>query len=90
MRQHFLTIFLPVCLLITFLTAIPLPVHAAVVVLKNGDRISGLIVKMKYKRLKIDPSFLDIIKKTSKAYGNFRTERTSITFLDLVRTRQTG
>jgi len=62
MRQHFLKAFLPVCLLITFLTAIPLPVQAAVVVLKNGDRITGRIVKMEDKRLEIDVSFSDIIK----------------------------
>jgi hypothetical protein len=53
MRQHFLKAFLAICLLITFLTAIPLSVQAA-------------------------------------AYGNTRTERTSITFLDLVRTRLAG
>ncbi|MDN5940271.1 MAG: DUF481 domain-containing protein [Nitrospira sp.] len=53
---------LPVCLLILFLTAISLPVHAAVVVLKSGDRISGRIVKMEKERLEIDPPFSDIIK----------------------------
>ena len=45
MRLYFLKTFLAVCLVITFLTAIPLPVQAAVVVLKNGDRITGRIVK---------------------------------------------
>jgi len=54
--------FLPVCLLIVVLTAIPLSVHAAVVVLKNGDRITGRIVKMERERLEIDVLFADIIK----------------------------
>ena len=62
MRLYFLTTFLAVCLFITCLTAIPLPVQAAVVVLKNGDRITGRIVKMEDKRLEIDVSFSDIIK----------------------------
>jgi len=62
MHPHFLKTFLPVCLLITCLTAIPLSVQAAVVVLKNGDRITGRIVKMQDKRLEIDVSFADIIK----------------------------
>lgn len=54
--------FLTVCLFIMLLTAIPLPVQAAVVVLKNGDRITGRIVKMESKRLEIDVPFSDIIK----------------------------
>ena len=62
MRQHFLKTVLAVCLLITCLTAIPLSGQAAVVVLKNGDRITGRIVKMESKRLEIDVSFADIIK----------------------------
>ena len=62
MRQHFLKTFLPACLLITFFMTIPFPVQAAIVVLKNGDRISGRIVKMQDKRLEIDPPFSDIIK----------------------------
>jgi len=62
MRPHFLKTFLPVCLLITFLTAIPFSVQAAVVLLKNGDRITGRIVKMEDKRLEIDSPYSDIIK----------------------------
>ena len=44
MRLHFLKTFLPACLLITFLMTIPFSVQASVVVLKNGDRITGRIV----------------------------------------------
>ena len=47
----------PVCFLITVLIVIPFSVQAAVVVLKNGDRITGLIVKMQDKKLEIDPEF---------------------------------
>lgn len=57
MRSHFLKTFLAVCLLITFLTAIPPSVQAHLVVLKNGDRISGLVVKMQDKKLEIDPEY---------------------------------
>lgn len=57
MRPHFLKTFLSVCLLITFLTAIPPSVQAHLVVLKNGDRISGLVVKMQDKKLEIDPEY---------------------------------
>ena len=62
MRLALLKTFLSACLLILFLTAIPLSGHAAVVVLKNGDRITGQIVKMEKERLEIDPPFSDIIK----------------------------
>jgi hypothetical protein len=41
---------------------IPFSVQAAVVVLKNGIRITGRIVKMEKQRLEIDPPFSDIIK----------------------------
>jgi hypothetical protein len=75
MHPHSLKIYLAVCLLITCLTAIPLSVQADVVVLKNGDRITGRIVKM---------------GRACKAYGNFPTEETSLNFLGLVRTRQAG
>jgi len=44
MRLHFLKTFLPACLLFTFLMTIPFSVQASVVVLKNGDRITGRIV----------------------------------------------
>lgn len=75
MRQHFLKIFFSSCVLITFLTAIPFPVQAAVVVLKNGDRITGRIVKMQDKRLEIDPPFSDIIKIKWEDIQSIRSER---------------
>jgi len=40
----------------------PCATQAAVVLLKNGDRITGQIVKMENKRLEVDVSFADIIK----------------------------
>ena len=75
MRLYFLTTFLAVCLLITFLLTISLPVQAAVVVLKNGDRITGRIVKMQDKRLEIDPSFSDIIKIKWEDVESITSER---------------
>jgi putative salt-induced outer membrane protein YdiY len=75
MYQHCLKIVLPVCLLILFLTAIPLSVQAAVVVLKNGDRITGRIVKMEKERLEIDPQFSDIIKIKWEDVLSIRSER---------------
>ena len=75
MRMYFLRIFLPVCLLITLLTAIPFPVQAAVVVLKNGDRITGRIVKMESKRLEIDVPFSDIIKIKWEDIQSITSER---------------
>src|ERR1700675_2300458 len=75
MRQHFLKTFLPVCLLITFLMTIPISVQAAVVVLKNGDRITGRIVKMEKLRLEIDPEFSDIIKIKWEDVQSITSER---------------
>ena len=75
MYLHFFKTFLPVCLLITLLTAIPLSVQAAVVVLKNGDRITGRIVKMENKRLEIDVSFADIIKIKWEDVQSITSER---------------
>lgn len=75
MRQHFLKTSLPVCLLILFLTAIPLSVQAAVVLLKNGDRITGRIVKMEKQRLEIDPQFSDIIKIKWEDVQSITSER---------------
>lgn len=75
MRHHFLKTFLAICLLITCLTAIPLSVQAAVVVLKNGDRITGRIVKMQDKRLEIDVSFADIIKIKWEDVQSITSER---------------
>ena len=39
------------------LALMPCAVNAAVVVLKNGDRITGLAVKMQDKKLEIDPEY---------------------------------
>jgi putative salt-induced outer membrane protein YdiY len=75
MRPHFLSTVLPVCLLITLLTAIPLPVHAAVVVLKNGDRITGRVIKMQDKRLEIDTPTAGIIKIKWEEIESLTTER---------------
>jgi putative salt-induced outer membrane protein YdiY len=75
MRQHFLKTFLSVCLLITFLMTIPFSVQAAVVVLKNGDRITGRIVKMEKQRLEIDPPFSDIIKIKWEDVQSITSER---------------
>jgi putative salt-induced outer membrane protein YdiY len=75
MRQHFLTTFLPVCLLITLLTAIPLPAQAAVVVLKNGDRITGRVIKMQDTRLEIDTPSAGIIKIKWEEILSLTTER---------------
>jgi len=75
MHPHFLKTFLPVCLLITCLTAIPLPVQAAVVVLKNGDRITGHVIKMQDKRLEIDTPSAGIIKIKWEEVQSLTTER---------------
>ena len=75
MRLYFLTTFLPVCLLITLLTAIPLPVQAAVVLLKNGDRITGRVIKMQDKRLEIDTPSAGIIKIKWEEVQSLTTER---------------
>jgi putative salt-induced outer membrane protein YdiY len=40
----------------------PYAAGADVVVLKNGDRITGRIIKMESKRLEIDPGYADIMK----------------------------
>ena len=75
MRTHFLKTFLVVCLLITLLTAIPFPVQAAVVVLKNGDRITGRVIKMQDKRLEIDTPSAGIIKIKWEEIESLTTER---------------
>ena len=71
MHPHSLIAIRPVCLLVTLLTAIPLPVQAAVVMLKNDDRITGLIIKMGNQRIEIDPPFSDIIKITWEDVPHF-------------------
>jgi putative salt-induced outer membrane protein YdiY len=40
----------------------PYAAEADVVVLKNGDRVTGRIIKMQDKRLEIDPGYADIMK----------------------------
>jgi putative salt-induced outer membrane protein YdiY len=40
----------------------PSAAEADVVVLKNGDRVTGRIIKMQDKRLEIDPGYADIMK----------------------------
>ena len=75
MHQLFLKTFLPVCLLITFLTAIPLTVQAAVVLLKNGDRVTGIIIKMQDKRLEIDTDSAGIIKIKWEDVQSITSER---------------
>ena len=75
MRLLSLKTFLPVCLLITLLTAIPFPVQAAVVVLKNGDRITGRVIKMQDKRLEIDTPSAGIIKIKWEEIQSMTSER---------------
>src|SRR5207344_710225 len=75
MRLHFLKTFLPACLLITFLMTIPFAAQAAVVVLKNGDRITGRIVKMENKRLEIDIPSAGIIKMKWEDVQSITSER---------------
>ncbi len=75
MRRHLLKTFPFLCFLITFLVTIPFPVQAAVVVLKNGDRITGRIVKMEKQRLEVDPPFSDIIKIKWEDVQSITSER---------------
>jgi putative salt-induced outer membrane protein YdiY len=62
MHRQWFTIFVHLCLLTFFLIAFPLTVQADVVMLKNGDRVTGRIIKMQDKRLEIDPGYTDIMK----------------------------
>jgi putative salt-induced outer membrane protein YdiY len=57
MHQKSLKTFLFFCLFISFLIVIPFSLQAAVVVLKNGDRITGLIVKMQDKKLEMETEY---------------------------------
>ena len=70
-----LTTFFTVCFLTTVLTAIPFVVQATVVALKNGDRMTGRIVKMENKRLKIDLPSAGIIKIRWEDVQSVTTER---------------
>ncbi len=49
--------------------------QAAVAIPKNGDRITGRIVKMEKRRLEIDPAFSDIIKIKWDDVQNITSER---------------
>jgi putative salt-induced outer membrane protein YdiY len=53
----------------------PCATQAAVVLLKNGDRITGRIVKMEKQRLEIDPDFSDIIKIKWEDVQSITSER---------------
>jgi len=75
MRYSFTNTFFILCLFTAFLLTIPSPVHAAVVVLKNGDRITGRIVKMENKRLEIDIPSAGIIKIKWEDVQSVTTER---------------
>jgi putative salt-induced outer membrane protein YdiY len=48
--------------IIVLLLLSPIAAEADVVVLKNGDRITGRIIKMESKRLEIDPGYADIMR----------------------------
>jgi len=49
-------------LIVTMRLVNPSAAEADVVVLKNGDRITGQIIKMEFKRLEIEPPYSDIVK----------------------------
>ena len=53
----------------------PCATQAAVVLLKNGDRITGRIVKMEQKRLEVDVRFADIIKIKWEDVQSITSER---------------
>jgi hypothetical protein len=75
MRYSFTNTFFILCLFTAFLLTIPSPAHAAVVVLKNGDGITGRIVKMENKRLEIDIPSAGIIKMKWEDVQSVTTER---------------
>ncbi len=54
MRPYAAKTFFTLCLFTGLLLAIPFSLQAAIVVLKNGDRITGRIVKMEERKLEID------------------------------------
>jgi len=62
MRHYSHNTFFALCLFTIFLVTTPFAAQVAVVVLKNGDRITDRIVKMEKRRLAIDPPFSDILK----------------------------
>jgi putative salt-induced outer membrane protein YdiY len=75
MPRNFIKTVFTVCFLITIVTAIPFVAQAAVVVLKNGDRMTGRIVKMENKRLEIDLPSSGIIKIKWEDILSITTER---------------
>jgi putative salt-induced outer membrane protein YdiY len=75
MRQHVLRTFFTVCVLTIVFMAVPFGVQAAVVVLKNGDRMTGRIVKMENMRLEIDLPAAGIIKIKWEEVQSLTTER---------------
>jgi putative salt-induced outer membrane protein YdiY len=57
-----LGLFISVTIFMMLLLLCPDAAEADVVVLKNGDRVTGRIIKMQEKRLEIDPGYADIMK----------------------------
>jgi putative salt-induced outer membrane protein YdiY len=74
MRYSLTTVFI-FCLFTACLLNIPSPADAAVVLLKNGDRITGRIVKMENKRLEIDMPSAGIIRVKWDDVQSVTTER---------------
>jgi putative salt-induced outer membrane protein YdiY len=75
MRYSFTNTCFILCLFTALLLTISSPAHSAVVVLKNGDRITGRIVKMENKRLEIDLPSTGIIKMKWEDIQSLTTER---------------
>ena len=64
------------CVLIVAMMLVnPSAAEADVVVLKNGDRITGFIIKMENKRLQIDPGYADIMKIKWEDVRSITSER---------------
>lgn len=59
----------------TLLILSPCVAEADVVVLKNGDRITGQIIKMENKRLEIDPGYTDVMKIKWEDVQSITSER---------------
>ena len=57
------------------LIVIPYAAEADVVVLKNGDRVTGRIIKMENKRLEIDPGYADVMKIKWEDIRSITSER---------------
>ena len=63
------------CLFVFCLLIVPSPVQADVVILKNGDRITGRIIKMENKRLEVDPDYAGILKIKWEDVRSITSER---------------